>query len=92
MILRFSVFILLFSTCLILSARIDLQNTGGDDSEEEELDEQFTDKNQNQYASTQENVRSTETIASPVRILKEKKKRCAAAAAISQIKNQVYLC
>uniref|UniRef100_A0A1I7TIQ5 Uncharacterized protein n=1 Tax=Caenorhabditis tropicalis TaxID=1561998 RepID=A0A1I7TIQ5_9PELO len=44
MILRFSVFILLFSTCLILSARIDLQNTGGDDSEEEELDEQFTDK------------------------------------------------
>ncbi|EFP07342.1 hypothetical protein CRE_26388 [Caenorhabditis remanei] len=44
MILRFSVFLLFFSICVTFAARIDLQNTGGDDSEEEELDEQFTDK------------------------------------------------
>ncbi|ULU05366.1 hypothetical protein L3Y34_017807 [Caenorhabditis briggsae] len=44
MILRPSIFLLFFTTCLIFAARIDLQNTGGDDSEEEELDEQLTDK------------------------------------------------
>lgn len=44
MILRFSIFLLSVSTCLIFAGRIDLQNRGGDDSEEDEIDEQFTDK------------------------------------------------